>query len=61
MGQSRKDRIAGLGIQAKKCLDNVRADVQMSEFQSLSLVHGYSKEMLDDIFEFLRDKLGKRA
>jgi hypothetical protein len=33
----------------------------MSEFQSLSLVHGYSKEMLDDIFEFLRDKLGKRA
>lgn len=59
MGQSRKDRIAWLGIQAKKCLEIVGADVQMSECESLSSVHGYSREMLDDTFEFLRDKLGK--
>ncbi len=59
MGQSRKDRIAGLGIQAKKCLDNVGAEVQMSECESLSSGHGYSSEMLDDTFEFLRVKLGR--
>jgi hypothetical protein len=59
MGQSRKNRSAGLGIQAKKCLDNVGADVQMSVFESFSSVRGYSREMLDDRFEFLREKLGK--
>ena len=31
----------------------------MSEFENLSSVPRYSKEMLDDTFEFLRNKLGK--
>lgn len=44
MGQSRKDRIAGLGIQAKRFLDIVGANFQMSEFESLSSVHGCSRE-----------------
>jgi hypothetical protein len=31
----------------------------MSEFESLSSVYGYSREMLDDRFEFLQVKLGR--
>jgi predicted esterase len=61
LGQSRKDKITELGREAKKCLEIIGAKVQMIEYESLSSVHGYSREMLDDAFDFLRDKLGGKS
>jgi hypothetical protein len=61
LGQSRKSEIVELGRRTKKCLDVVGSNVQMVEYESVSSVHGYSGEMLDDIFRFLRDKLGEKS
>jgi len=44
-----------LGREAKTCLDLLGADVEMIEYDGLG--HWYSKEMLGDIFDFLRGKL----
>jgi hypothetical protein len=55
LGQSRNDNITELGRETKKCLEIVGANVQMTEYESVSSVHGYSREMLDDTFGFLRD------
>lgn len=61
LGQSKRDRITELGRSAKKCLDIVGVNVQTIEYDSSSLVHGYSRGMLDDTFDFLREKLGRQS
>ncbi|CZR64842.1 related to phospholipase/esterase [Phialocephala subalpina] len=45
-----------LGREAKACLDLVGAEVLMSEYEGLG--HWYSEDMLRDIFQFLKEKLG---
>jgi predicted esterase len=45
-----------LGREVETCLNLLGADVQMVEYNNLG--HWYSDEMLGDIFEFLKDKLG---
>jgi hypothetical protein len=57
MGQGRKENLVEVGREAKECLEIVGAQVQMVEYEDLSSVHGYSEEVLDDTFDFLRDKL----
>lgn len=44
-----------IGREARRCLDLVGADVQMMEYEGLG--HWYSGQMLNDIFDFLREKL----
>ncbi|TVY58696.1 Acyl-protein thioesterase 1 [Lachnellula cervina] len=44
-----------LGREARTCLDLLGADVKMVEYEGLG--HWYSKEMLGDIFSFLRERL----
>ena len=44
------------GKEAKNCLELVGADVKMVEYKGLG--HWYSEDMLGDIFDFLREKLG---
>jgi hypothetical protein len=61
MGQGRKGNLVEVGREAKECLEIVGAQVQMVEYESLSSVHGYSEEMLDDTFDFLRDKLRRKS
>jgi hypothetical protein len=61
MDQGRKGKLVEVGREAKECLEIVGAQVQMVEYESLSSVHGYSKEMMDDTFDFLRDKLREKS
>jgi predicted esterase len=58
LGHGTEDEKVGIehGREAKNCLDLVGADVQMVEYEGLG--HWYSEAMLDDIFGFLRVKLG---
>ena len=46
------------GREAKACLQMVKVDVKMVEYQDLG--HWYSEDMLGDIFEFLSEKLEAR-
>lgn len=57
LGQSKNSRRVDMARDSKKCLDIVGADAKMKEYEGLASVHGYTQEMLDDIFDFLRDKL----
>ena len=53
---TKDDKVAiEIGREAKTCLDLLRADVQMVEYEGLG--HWYSEKMLGDIFGFLRKKL----
>jgi hypothetical protein len=60
LSHSRKSDVAELGRRTKKCLDIVGVNLKMGEYESVSSVHGHSGEMLDDIFCFLRHKLGEK-
>ena len=44
-----------LGRDARTCLQQIGADIQLIEYQDCG--HWYSGEMLQDIFEFLKDRL----
>ncbi|PVH81010.1 hypothetical protein DL98DRAFT_625716, partial [Cadophora sp. DSE1049] len=59
LGQSKNTEAKRLGRDAKRSLDLVGAKAKMIEYDSRLCVHGYSEEMLDDIFDFLRDRLRK--
>jgi hypothetical protein len=61
LGQSRKDNITEPGRESTKCLEIIGANVQMIEYESLSSVHEYSREMLDDTFNILQDNLGGKS
>lgn len=58
LGHGTKDDKVALeyGREAKKALGQLGADVKMVEYEGLE--HWYSPEMLEDIFGFLREKLG---
>ncbi|KAH8687645.1 Alpha/Beta hydrolase protein [Tricladium varicosporioides] len=58
LGHGTKDDKVALeyGREAKKALEQLGVDVKMTEYEGLG--HWYSGEMLEDIFEFLREKLG---
>lgn len=57
MGHGTEDEKVGIevGREAKNCLDLLEAGVKMVEYEGLG--HWYSDKMLDDIFEFLGEKL----
>jgi hypothetical protein len=60
LGQSQAGSRADMGRKSKRCLDIVGANAKMEEYKGLASVHGYNKEMLDDIFGFLRNKLRRK-
>lgn len=57
LGHGTEDEKVGIevGREAMTCLDLLEADVKMVEYEGLG--HWYSDKMLNDIFEFLRQKL----